>query len=71
MDYMNSNLSKEGKTHMAIIENHAIELYQAGVEEERTRILNELRKLIQEKDSRSDQVAVAVLDWALSRILRG
>jgi len=71
MENMNSNLSKDGKTHMAIIENHAIELYQAGVDEERTRILTEFRQLIQEKDSRSDHVAVAVLDWALGRLLRG
>ena len=66
-----SNISKNGKTHIAIIENHLIELYEAGVMEERARFLNEIRQLIQEKDSRGDHVAVAVLDWALGRILRG
>ena len=65
------NIGRDGKTHMTIIENHLIELYEAGVMEERARFLAEIRQLIQEKDSRGDQVAVSVLDWALSRILRG
>jgi hypothetical protein len=65
------NIGRDGKTHITIIENHLIELYEAGVMEERTRFLAEIRQLIQEKDSRGDHVAVAVLDWALSRILRG
>jgi hypothetical protein len=64
------NISNSGKTHIAIIENHSVELYQAGVEEERARIISHFRQLIQEKDSRGDHVAVAVLDWALDRILR-
>lgn len=53
---------------MAIIENHMIELYQSGILEERSRMMNELRMLIQEKDSRSDHVAVAVLTWTLDRL---
>jgi hypothetical protein len=65
------NIGRDGKTHMAIIENHLIELYEAGIMEERSRFLNEIRMLIQEKDSRGDHVAVSVLDWALGRILRG
>lgn len=65
------NINTAGKNHMAIIENHLTELYEAGVMEERSRFLAEIRQLIQEKDSRGDHVAVAVLDWALGRILRG
>lgn len=68
---MDINISRDGKIHLAVIENHLVELYEAGVIEERTRILTEIRSLIQEKDSRGDHVAVSVLDWALGRILRG
>ena len=67
---MNENISKSGKIHLSIIDNHLIELYQSGVEEERNRILSAIREIIQEKDSRGDHVAVSVLDWALDRILR-
>jgi len=31
-------------------------------------MMNELRMLIQEKDSRGDHVAVAVLTWTLDRL---
>jgi hypothetical protein len=65
------NIGRDGKTHIAIIENHLLELHEAGVTEERSRIIGEIRQLIKEKDSRGDHVAVAVLDWALTRILRG
>lgn len=67
---MNENINKNGRVHMSIIENHLLELYQAGVDEERSRILAAIRSIIQEKDSRGDHVAVSVLDWALDRILR-
>lgn len=68
---MDTNISKSGKIQMSIIDNHLVELYEAGVLEERARILSEIRQIIQEKDSRGDHVAVSVLDWALTRILRG
>ena len=63
-----STISRDGQVHMAIIENHMIELYESGVLDERSRIMNELRMLIQEKDSRGDHVAVAVLTWTLDRL---
>lgn len=64
------NISKDGTVEMLIINNHLIELYQAGVEEERARIINIIRSIIKEKEVRSDYDAIAILDWALDRILR-
>ncbi len=64
------DISKNGRIQMTIIDNHLMELYNAGVQEERGRLLNLIREMIQEKDVRSDHVAVSVLDWALKRILR-
>jgi hypothetical protein len=57
----NTNIGKSGKMHMSIIDNHLIELYESAVLEERARIMNELRLLVQEKDVRSDHDAVSVL----------
>ena len=54
--------------HMSIIDNHLIELYESAVLEERARIMNELRLLVQEKDVRSDHDAVSVLTWAIDRL---
>ena len=67
---MDKNISRDGTTQMLIIDNHLIELYQAGVEEERNRIIAVIRDIIKEKQIRSDHNAIAVLDWALDRILR-
>ena len=64
------NIGKDGRVHMAIIENHLIELYQSTVEEQRSKMSAEMRMMIQEKDSQNDPIAVAVLDWALERLLR-
>lgn len=64
------NIGRDGRVHMAIIENHLIELYQSTVEEQRSKVSAEMRMMIQEKDSQGDKIAVAVLDWALERILR-
>ena len=55
---------------MSIVENHLIELYQSGVQEERDRILSVIRNIIKEKQVRSDYDAIAILDWTLDRILR-
>jgi|688.fasta_scaffold1089295_2 hypothetical protein len=67
---MDKNISRDGAMQMLIIENHLLELYQAGVEEERHRIVSVIRDIIKEKQIRSDHDAIAVLDWALDRILR-
>ena len=67
---MDKNISRNGVVQMLIIDNHLIELYQAGVEEERNRIIAVIRDIIKEKQIRSDHDAIAVLDWALDRILR-
>jgi hypothetical protein len=67
---MDKNISRDGTAHMLIIQNHSIELYQAGVEKERARIIAVIRDIIKEKQIRSDHDAIAVLDWALDRILR-
>jgi hypothetical protein len=64
----NTNIGKSGKMHMSIIDNHLIELYESAVLEERARIMNELRLLVQEKDVRSDHDAVSVLTWAIDRL---
>jgi len=64
------NIGRDGRVHMAIIENHLIELYQSTIEEQRSKISAEMRMMIQEKDSQNDHIAVAVLDWALERLLR-
>ena len=65
-----TNIGRDGRVHMAIIENHLIELYQSTVEEQRTKMSLEMRRMIQEKDASGDDIAVAVLDWALERLLR-
>lgn len=62
------SIGKAGRIQLDIIENHLIELYYAGVEEERMRILTEIRMMIQEKDSLNDSIAVEVLDWAIERL---
>jgi hypothetical protein len=67
---MEKNISNSGKIHMSIVENHLIELYQSGVQEERDRILSVIRNIIKEKQVRSDYDAIAILDWTLDRILR-
>ena len=64
------NIGKDSRVHMAIIENHLIELYQSASEEQRSKVSAEMRMMIQEKDSQGDAIAVAVLDWALERLLR-
>ena len=64
------NIGKDSRIHMAQIEDQLIELYQSAVEEQRSRVSAELRMMIQEKDSQNDVIAVAVLDWALERLLR-
>jgi hypothetical protein len=67
---MKDCIGKDARVHMAIIENHMIELYQTTVEEQRAKVLSSLRQMIQEKDSQGDHVAVGVLDWVIDRLLR-
>jgi hypothetical protein len=64
----NTNIGKNGKMHMSIIDNHLIELYESAVLEERGRIMNDLRLLIQEKSERGDHDTVSVLTWAIDRL---
>jgi hypothetical protein len=63
-----SNIDKDGRLHLAIIENHLIELYYSAAQSERSKLLSEIRMMIQEKDSQNDIVAVGVLQWALDRL---
>lgn len=67
---MKEEIGKDSRVHMAIIENHMIELYQAAVEEQRSVMLSSLRQMLQEKDAQGDHIAVGVLDWAIDRLLR-
>ena len=64
------DIEKNSRVHLAIIDNHLIELYQSAKTEEQFRILSVLRMLIQEKDAAGDAIAVSVLDWAIDRLLR-
>ena len=64
----NTNIDKNGQIHMSIIENHLVELYESAVLEERSRIMNQLRLIVQEKDVRGDHVAVSVLMWTIDRL---
>lgn len=65
----NPNIDKASRIQLTIIENHLIELYEAAVQNQRTEMFIKIRQMIQEKDAQGDQVAVAVLDWALDRLL--
>lgn len=65
----NLNIDRDSRVHMAVIENHLIELYQSASDQQRSKMLASLRQMIQEKDSQGDQVAVGVLDWAVDRLL--
>ncbi len=62
------NIGKSGRVQLDIIDNHLIEFYYAAVEEERMRILIEIRMMIQEKDAKNDKIAVEVIDWVLDRL---
>jgi hypothetical protein len=67
---MKEEIGRDSRIQLAIIENHLVELYQAAVNEQRTKILASLRQMIQEKDAQGDHVAVSVLDWTIDRLLR-
>lgn len=64
----NLNIGRDGRIRLEIIDNHLVELYYSGVEEERNTTLSLIRQLIQEKDAQGDKIAVAVLDWVLDRL---
>lgn len=64
----NLNIGRDGRIRLEIIDNHLVELYYSGVEEERNSTLSLIRQLIQEKDAQGDGIAVAVLDWVLDRL---
>lgn len=65
----NPNIDKASRIQLTIIENHLLELHHAAVENQRTEMFIKIRQMIQEKDAQGDHVAVAVLDWALDRLL--
>ena len=65
----NFNIDKKSKVQLTIIENHLLELYYAAVESQRGEMFMKIRKMIQEKEAQGDKDAVAVLDWALDRLL--
>ena len=67
---MINNIGNDSKVHVAIIENHLIELYQTAVNEQRTKILTSLRQMAREKDSQGDLAAATAIDWAIDRLLR-
>ena len=64
----NLNIGRDGRIRLEVIDNHLVELYYSGVEEERNSTLSLIRQLIQEKDAQGDGIAVAVLDWVLDRL---
>lgn len=64
----NLNIGRDGRIRLEVIDNHLVELYYSGVEEERNTTLSLIRQLIQEKDAQGDKIAVAVLDWVLDRL---
>lgn len=64
----NLSIGRDGRIRLEIIDNHLVELYYSGVEEERNKTLSTIRQLIQEKDAQGDDIAVAVLDWVLDRL---
>lgn len=65
----NPAIDKNSRVQLTIIENHLLELHHAAAEHQRAETFNKMRRMIQEKDAQGDDVAVAVLDWALERLL--
>ena len=53
---------------MTILENHILELHQAAVLEERSRIMNELRLLVKEKTERGDHDTISIINWVIDRL---
>lgn len=50
------------------IDDITSEIYSLGAIEERQAIMDNLRMLIQLKDSQNDEIATAVLGWALEQL---
>ena len=64
----NSYIGKKSQIQIAIIENHIVELHQAAVIEERSRIMNELRLLVKEKTERGDHDTISIINWVIDRL---
>ena len=64
----NLHIDKKSQIQIAIIENHIIELQQAAVLEERSRIMNELRLLVKEKTERGDHDSISIINWVIDRL---
>jgi hypothetical protein len=64
----NSHIDKKSQVQMTILENHILELHQAAVLEERSRIMNELRLLVKEKTERGDHDTISIINWVIDRL---
>ncbi len=64
----NSHIGKKSQIQIAILENHLVELYQAAVAEERSRIMHELRLLVREKTERGDHDSISIINWVIDRL---
>ncbi len=53
---------------MTILENYILELHQAAVLEERSRIMGELRLLVKEKTERGDHDTISIINWVIDRL---
>lgn len=65
----NLSLSPDARVKLSAIDNRLIDLYESGVMEERTRILTEIRQVIQEKTDAGDLIAVETIQWLLDRVI--
>lgn len=65
---MRSNIDKNGRIHLANIDDRLIELYHSGAEAERKKIMNELYLIVKEKEIRSDYDAVTIILWVIDRL---
>jgi ferritin len=64
----NSHIGNKSQVQIAILENHIVELHQAAVLEERSRIMNELRLLVKEKTERGDHDTISIINWVIDRL---
>jgi ferritin len=64
----NSHIGNKSQIQIAILENHIVELHQAAVLEERSRIMNELRLLVEEKTERKDHDTISIINWVIDRL---
>jgi len=63
-----SHIGNKSQVQMTILENHILELHQAAVLEERSRIMSELRLLVKEKTERGDHDTISIINWVIDRL---